>query len=493
MRYVILLLIFIFLSPLGFCLDYEIDNIYGEYLIAGTKNNISMDLKDASLIEVLKALSEQSGLNFVSTDAVRDRRITLYFDNVPLKDAMNIIFEANGLSYDYFPKAKIFVVKEMGKPDVELKTKVYTLKYVRLSSSRFQQEVDNLLASEEEGGGSDSGSAESEDIKSVVEGVLSDNGRVAEDIYTNSLVVVDIPSQFPIIDKVISQLDRPQPKVMIEVEMLDVSKSLIDQLGIDYANGITFTFTGGSYSTSFPFSKDFWRAHSAGSEDGVAYEATPSTMNLNSLTAMLKFFSKDTSTRFLARPRILTLSNETAEVNLTTNAAVGVTTTTTEEGTTQEVERMDIGTKLRVTPYVNLITREITMVVKVYNREAKDSGLSVAGLTTGNLKDPEERGTKSVVRLKDGETLLIGGLIRKEETNTLEKVPFLGDLPLVGSMFRYKNKNNDERELLVFLTPHIVYDSGGAISLSKLDKPREQNFYSRHNTISKALDSFSKR
>ncbi len=490
MRYIILLLIFILSAPLGFCLDYEIDNIYGEYLISGTKNNISMDLKDVPLIEVLKALSKQSGLNFVSTEAVRDRRITLYFNNVPLKDAMDIIFEANGLTYDYFPKAKIFVVKEMGKPDIELKTKVYTLKYVRLSSSRFQQEVDDLLASGEEEGSSGSGSTETEDIRSVVEGVLSDNGKVVEDTYTNSLVVVDVPSQFPIIDKVISQLDRPQPKVMIEVEMLDVSKHLIDQLGIDYANGLTFTFTGGSYSTSFPFSKDFWRAHST---DDVAYEAIPSTMNFNSLTAMLKFFSKDTSTRFLARPKILTLSNETAEVNLTTNAAVGVTTTTTDQGTTQEVERMDIGTKLRVTPHVNPLTKEITMVVEIYNREAKDSGLSIEGLTTGNLKDPEERGTKSVVRLKDGETLLIGGLIRKDKTNTFEKVPFLGDLPLVGSMFRYKNKDSEERELLVFLTPHIVYDSEGVISLSKLDKSREQSFYSRRNTISKALDNFSKR
>ncbi len=496
MRFIILL-IFIILPFNLFCFDYEIDNIYGEYLISDIKHNISMDLEKAPLMEVLKALSQQSGLNFVSTEAVKDREITLYLDNVPLKEAMDIIFKANGLSYDYFPQAKIFVVKEIGKPKIELKTKVYTLKYIRLASSRFQQEVNDLLnleGTEGESGEISSTSTEStskeKDIKDVIEKVLTDNGKVIEDTYTNSLVVVDVPSQFVIIDKVIEQLDKPQPRVMIEVEMLDVSKRLIDQLGINYENGFTMTLTGGSFSTPFPFRKGFLENHSSSE---VEYTATPSTLSLTSLSAMLKFFSKDTSTRFLARPKILTLSNETAEVNLSTNAAIGVTTTTSDTGTTQEVERAYLGTKLRVTPHINLATKEITMVVEVYNREATDSGLSISGLTTGNLKDPEERGTKSIVRLKDGQTLLIGGLIRQDKTETFEKVPFLGDIPLLGAMFRYKNKDNTERELLVFLTPHIIENEGDSFAFSKLNKLREQSFYSRREAVTDALDSFSKR
>ncbi|MCD6228700.1 MAG: hypothetical protein J7K17_04425 [Candidatus Omnitrophica bacterium] len=475
-----MILLFFLLGIWGVCFS-QVDNIYGDFLIAKSKKNISMDLKDVSLIDLLKVLSQQSGLNFICTEAVKNRKVSLYIENAPLKEVIDVIFKANNLSYDYYPKANIFIVKELGKPTIELKTKVYKLKYIRVKNSRIQKEIENLIAEEEE----DEEEEEKEGIKAAVEKILSEYGKVIEEPLTNSLIVVDVPSQFPIIDEVIKTLDVAPPKVLIEVEMLDVSKDLVDKLGLKFGEDGFISFTGGSRTTAFPFPHRL-----AGSNKGTL---TMGTLSLASFTATLNFLSKDTSTKFIARPKILTLSNETSEVNLTVNEAIGVTTTETETGSTQEVEREETGTKLRVTPQVNLDTGEITMVVEVFSKEAKDSGISVSGLV-GNLKNPEERGTKSVIRLKDGETLFIGGLIKNDRSETITKIPLLGDLPLLGALFRHRNKTKDEeRELLVFITPRIVKEGSDISGIFKT-LPREQSTLSqRKKAIELVLDQLSKK
>jgi len=485
------ILMFILFPLTAFGGQYNIDNIYGDYLISGMQKKISMNVDGASLITVLKALSKQSGFNFISTEAAKKRSLTLYLKDVPLKKAMDIIFKANGLAYDYFPDARIFVVKEMGNPTIELKTKVYILKYSQLANSRFQNEVDDTFSnSSNNKSNSNSSSSNNNGILQAVGSVLTANGRIAEDVQSNSLVVVDVPSQFPVIDKVIQKLDRPVPQVMIEVEMLDVSKHIVDQLGIDYQNGLTAAFTGGSFTTVFPFNRKFFEKIS-----GKRAITSASSVDLTSLQAVLKFLSENITTKFLARPKILTLANETAEVNLTTDAVIGITSTVsgTSGSTTQELERANIGTQLRVTPQVNMASREITLLVEVYTRVAQDSGIKLSGSISGNVKNPEERGAKSVVRLKDGETLLLGGLMRQDNTSTTSKIPFLGDIPILGSLFRYRGKDNVQRELLVFLTPHIVSSPPAFRYTHRLGDSREQSLSLRKKAIDIALDNLAQR
>ena len=133
------------------------------------------------------------------------------------------------------------------------------------------------------------------------------------------------------------------------------------------------------------------------------------------------------------------------------------------------------------------------MVIEVFNRESEDSGISSEQLT-GNYKNIEERGLRNVVRLKSGETLFIGGLIRKNEEETIKKIPLLGDIPLVGNFFRFKQKlseDNIDRELLVFITPRIV-DERHVVSKPKKIIPREQANTVRSKSIRFALDKLSR-
>ena len=475
--------LFLILSSSG---SFSQDNIYGDYLLGSLDNKVSLDLENAQLVDVLKMLSQQINLNFISTEAVGARALTLYMEEVPLKEAMDVIFKANNLAYDYYPDSDIFVVKEMGKPTLELKTKIYQLKYARVGSSKMETEIASML--ESSGGESEEG--EEEGIKGVIESILTEVGKVTEDPMTNSLIVVDVPVQFPLIDRVISELDAPSPKIMIEVEMMDVSKSHLDEMGFNFENGIIGGFaTGmGSRETTFPwFGK--WSGQGIGG-------AAPSlqTLDFTDLTAVVKFLSQDITTKFIARPKILTLANETAEVNLTLNEVIGLTSTTEGDTTTQSIERDDTGTKLRVTPQVNLATNEITLVVDLFNKESVNSTITVSGLTGGFVKNIEERSTKSIVRLKTGETLFIGGLLKKKEEETITKIPFFGDLPLIGRLFRYTSRpieSNIERELLVFVTPRILKEGENLIEKAKA-LPREQQNYSKESSIKVALDRYNR-
>ncbi len=455
------------------------DNIYGNYLIASLDEKVSLDLEGAQLADVLKLLSQQIGLNFISTEAVKERTLTLYMKDVLIREAMDVIFEANNLTYDYYPDSNLFVVKEMFKPALELKTKVYYLKYARVAGSKIEGHLGTIL--EAEGGRDDEG------IKSAVEAVLAKSeteevrGSVTEDPATNSLIVVDAPSQFSTIDEVISKLDIAPIKVMIEVEILDVDTKTIDKLG--------FKYTSGLYGKISPFPTSFFP-----NKGPIPFRTA--TVDLTSNELIAEFYEQDTTTKILARPKILTLNNETAEINVTTDEVIGrkiEEDNDTGNKTSEPIRISDIGdlkgsgVTLKVTPQVNPETKEITLVIEpsivsTSNSDFKD-------LTTGDLyKNVEDRSTRSIVRLHDNETLFLGGLIRGDKKEVGTKVPFLGDIPLIGTLFRYKDTTGTgDRELVIFLTPHILKEEGGLAKKTKVIS-REQQNSSRESSMKVALD-----
>ncbi|MBM3251550.1 MAG: hypothetical protein FJZ11_02040 [Candidatus Omnitrophica bacterium] len=461
---------------------------------------IFLDFQDASLKDVLKVFSQQSELNFIASDEIKDRTITLFLQDVPVEEALELLLTANKLTYEIQEGSNIFIVKEIPKSQQTI-TKIFFLKYASVSNSKIKSEIDAGLVRGGEfgagagaggGGGATTGTA---GIKGILENVLSDAGKVVEDPRTNSLIVTDLPSQFPIIEQTIAKLDIPTPQVLIEVEMLDVSKDFVDNLGIKWqADGeAMIDYEGPSRKTRVPLQE---------MGDLTKSSFTMGTLSLTGLDVTLNLLSTDTDTKYLARPRILTLSNETAEIKIVTDEAIGIVTNTTGESgdTAEEAERAETGVVLRVTPQVNIESGEITMFVEPTVSEAKTG--AVLGTTT--YKDPETRTTKSILRIKDGETIVVGGLIRTRSTEVITKVPILGDIPFLGALFRHKNKSKDEdRELMVFITPHILKGRGSAKAskpLAYLPPAREQEspepknlLISRETEIDRILSEFEKK
>jgi type II secretory pathway component GspD/PulD (secretin) len=461
--------------------------------LVGAQPSISMDFKDAGLKDILKAFSMQSGMNFIASEAVQDRKVTLYLDKVPLIQAMDKIFSANNLSYELDREANIFVVKEWGKMETETVTKVFYLKNATVSTSSLKDELSKNLAntsvntsksgssgsganSSSSGSGSNSGTStrskfKEEDeggITSVVKKLLSNTesfqGSLIEDFRTNSLIVTDTPMKMKIISQVIASLDVAVPQVMLEVEMLDVRKDAVDKMGFQFGDTpFTAIVTGATAALGFPYGA--WGKIIDPGTGVLSINPSGSTYDMQ-----LDFMRKQTDTKFLARPKLLTLNNETAEISITKDEAVQATPqySTNTSGATYitgyDIKRATelaltnkgIGISLRVTPQIDLESNEITMVI---NPESSSASLSSFSTDTIPILDPEVRSSKSIVKVKDGETIILGGLIHQEKNVEMKKLPILGDIPLLSMFFRHKNQDVGlERELIIFITPRIVRD-----------------------------------
>ena len=462
---------FISIAPLGADIDYGAPPVE---MGTTSSNLISMDFQDANLKTVLKIFSQQSGLNFVASQNVQDRTVTIYFDGVTIEDALNHIINANSLMYMQEPGSNIFIVKESGKSAIETMTKIYELKYAQLASPPSE-------SSESDDG--DEGSGEPE-ILLIIRNLLSENGKVVADKRSNRLIVTDVISQFDIIEEVLETIDVKIPQVIIEAEILETTTTVADQLGVDWS-GTLGVYRGPSKNTIWPLRG----AHGKDNSSGEGF-ASVGTMNFSSMTATLKAILSNTDTRILARPKILTLNNETAIIGLKSETAVAsiTSTDTGEENTeTTSAERIDTGITLEVTPQINrdgYITMRIepTVIVPVLSSFFQGSG------SDAKFVDPQTRSAKTTVRVKNGETVIIGGLISKEDTYVSEKVPFLGDIPLIGSAFRYKTKAESDRELLIFITPHVVKDNALYVLGDISDREQEKPKAVREKKINSLLD-----
>jgi len=470
----LLVIFLISASNVGAEIIWPEDNrfIFPEY-----SKRISMDFRGAPMSDVLKIFSKQSGMNFIATNDVSAKQVTLYLEDVPMEEALELILEANGLTYELQPGSDVFLVKAQPPQGGDLMTRIYYLKYATVFSSKFNKTI-VIKADADEGDGKSSGGGGQQQsaggIASIVKTVMSSSGNITEDPRTNSLIVTDMESRFPLIEETIARLDIAVPQVLIEVEMLDVAKGTADHLGLKWGQ-TPLKFNGGQRQHVFP-----WNTEHLVDDKGYEYEEaefTTGIIDFSELKFTLDFLRTKSDTKSLARPRILTLNNETAQIKISTDEAIGVKTSNAGTGglqtSTQEAERFQTGVFLTVTPQINLAAEEITMAIAPRVVEAK-VGETFSDTT---FKDPEERGSRSILKIKSGQTIIIGGLIRSEESIVNTKIPILGDIPLIGMAFRHKDKNVSERELLIFITPHILTEQGKTklLSTSKQNIHREQD------------------
>ncbi|MDP1852684.1 MAG: secretin N-terminal domain-containing protein [Candidatus Omnitrophota bacterium] len=472
MRIFLALTIFLFLMPASSIKAMDgipYSNLY---------RRISMDFKDANLKDVLKIFSQQAGLNFVAAEDVADTSLTLYLDNVTVKQAMDKLLTANKLIYDLDPESNIFIVKKSLAPEVKTITKVFYLKNARVPGSPLDAAI-----------GGEGGSKG--EILAVIQNLLSEYGKIVVESQTNSLIVTDIPERFTVIEDIIVKLDLPTPQIMIEVEMLDVNKSVSDDLGVRLTGSLQLK-AGGPINTSFPFwGNELERGKTRGGTTASAF--TYGTLSAPNLAAIFNFLTTQTDTKVLARPRIMTLNNQTAEIKIASNEAIGVTVTTDSAGNSSATpERVETGIVLTVTAQANTETGDINMFIYPKSSDVPTSSSFTSDGREFKYLNPEERSTKSVIKIKDGETILIGGLIRQSRKTEGNKIPFFSSIPLLGMFFRNKDRDTTERELLVFLTPRIIRDSKAMdnnfnLPQLTLDLNREQSLSGRELEIERLL------
>ncbi len=415
--------------------------------VSGEQPSISMDFQDTPLKQILKVFSQQAGLNFVASEAIQEKRVTLYLDKVSVEAALNTVLNANGFTFEQQPWANIFVVKEIPKelqaPVIPTETRIYRLSYATVSGATIGDEKSDVA------------------IENILKEMLSEYGKIIVDPRTNSILVTDTQDALSKVESVLKELDVKTLQVMISAEILEVSVDTLKRLGIEWGSdtGQFMTYGAGSRSTFWPFKESFFK--------GATETATIGSVSFSSFTAVLKAIKSDSTTQYLARPRLLTLNNKTAEMKITKNAAVSTSTVTTAgEGLTQStaaLERYEVGTMLKVTPHINK-DDYITMTVEPEVSRVKVSSWNA------NYYDPFTRSAKTTIMVKDGETIIIAGLIAREDSDANRRVPIFGEVPIFGKLFSRDENQKSDTEVLIFLTPRIIKEEGSAFVSTMQDE-----------------------
>lgn len=449
-------------------------------------SGVSLDVTEAYLEDVLKLISKQSGLNFVTSEEAREKKVTMYLERVPVFAALNTLLEANGLVMQRVDGApNLHLITQSGANRVITVTKVFRLKYARvlpsageitptfgLSGSLITQTIQGTGSSGGGGGGGGrlggqggsgggGGGENTTGLLNIIRSILTKNGSVVSDPRTNSLIVTDIPECLQVVEETISKLDIKPTQIYIEAEVLEVTLDTLRRLGLEFGSstGTIGSYTGPVRSSFFPFAENLLK--------GASRTNTLGILSFTQANILFKLLATESDVKFLARPRLLTLSNEVAEIRIVAEAVTGVTSTSqaTTGTVTETVERNTVGTILRVTPLVNE-DRYVTMVIEPeISRAIQSSSFS-------NFLNPNRRLARTTVMVPDNHTVLIAGLISSENTEASRRVPGIGDIPLVGLPFKRTETERKNTEIILFITPHIVREEAAAFTA--LDE-REQS------------------
>lgn len=422
---------------------------------AGKPGTVTLIFKDADIRTVLHTLSYKSGVNIVASSDV-EGKVNIRLVEVPWKTALEVILKNNGLSYEEVGNI-IRVITLASVAEEELQNEVFVLNY-----------------------------SKAKEVAEAIEDAVTERGKVKYDERTNTVIITDIPTNIYKIRTVIERLDRRTPQVYIESKIIETRLDRNDDLGIDW--GVQVTASGGKRPTTVPFERDgtpFSRRIDGKKEDtsmdsyfplGTDAEAFPSvtspvfpyvtnasdlwtfgTLDFTEFSAVLKMLKDRTDTKVISNPNITTLNNQKARVivgeifNIPTYERNDQTGNMEITGYTEK----DIGIILTVIPHVNE-AGDIVIDLKPEVSAFKD--WDTFGTGTNSIKAPRftTRTAETQVMIKDGQTIAIGGLVEETVIKKKTKVPLLGDIPLLGELFKYTEDDIDTKDLLIFVTVNLV-------------------------------------
>ena len=288
--------------------------------------------------------------------------------------------------------------------------------------------------------------------------LLSKDISIVPDKATNSLIITAERDDYNVLECVIKQLDIPRPMVYIEALIMEVNVDKAFKIGAEWQAGEKF-----HGDSTKGYGGGFTGAGIIPTPDALGNISYPSGFSLGvfsdmikigkvyfpNLGAVLQAYQKDQDVHILSTPQILTMDNEEAEIYVGENVPYQTRADTSDIGTDYSTyEYKDVGVTLRITPQ---ISQERFVRLNVFQEVTKL--ITEVGVTTPTTL---KRTTKTTVTIKDKNTIVIGGLIGDDITNTVYKTPCLGDIPGLGWFFKYKNESREKRNLFIFITPHIV-------------------------------------
>jgi type IV pilus assembly protein PilQ len=407
-----------------------------------TGEQIDLNFQNVELRSVLQIIAEVAELNLVVSDTVSGN-ITLRLKNVPWDQALDIILQANGL--DKRTVGNVLMIAEASEIAAREKLELESAQNVeQLAPLRTEfVQVEYRKAS---------------DMLAAIEKakLITERGLVLSDDETNVLMVRDTNTAIENIRRTLRRFDKEVEQVLIEARLVTASSNITKDLGVRWGFGYNDVDNGkgwivnpdqgsidfGSPPSEVGLNVDLGAAALSAGKIAVGFAPGTSSMIHLELSAL----ESDGKAEIISQPKILTTNGNAAKIQSGTE----IPFQTVEDGEV-ELEFKDVVLSLDVTPRINPGDR-IAMDLSI----VQDSIGSV--LPNGEISIINNELTTSVV-VPDGQTIVLGGVFKNETSESISKVPFLGDLPVMGALFRNKAENVDKTELLIFITPKLVRNS----------------------------------
>ena len=415
---------------------------------AYTGKKISLDFQDIEVRRVLQLLADFTGINMVASDTVQGN-ITLRLKDVPWDQALDIIMKTknldkrrNGNVIWIAPVAELIKSEEEEAKAIAQSIKLSPIQtdYIQLSYAKSADVLKLLEDSRDSKGGESNRTAGSDSL--ALESLLSARGSAVSDSRTNTLIINDRQQNIDKIRRMIDLLDVAVKQVMVEARIVTASTDFSRELGIKWSakklgNSPVW---GGDFQPSFDLGVDL-ATNTAGTFNFGLLKISDYMLNLE-----LSALQADGHGEVLSAPKVLTGDKQKAYILRGTE--IPYQTWSATEGLKTEFRAANL--KLEVTPSITP-DGKVQMALKI----EKDT---VGTLTSaGYLINTNELETNVLV--DDGETVVLGGIFDDIKQNQYEKVPFFGDLPVVGALFKNNTRSSAQTELLIFVTPRIVNDS----------------------------------
>ncbi len=405
------------------------------------QKRISVDFRETPIDDVIRIMAEQADVDVVKSPKVIGT-VTAKLTNVPLEEALKNILAAQG--YDYVASKNMIRVSPVGELTQEaekLVSKIYRITY-----------------------------ADIDQVEKSLTKFISQRGSISSNPGTSNVIVTDSESKIKAIDTFVEEIDRITPQILVEARIYDIKSQDKLDLGVEWNAGKNTTFDP-SATTHYPpgslgvnptgeinpFSSGVFTgatSKSAGTTGALRFGWLKDSMDIDFL---LKAQKNLINAKLLANPRILVLDNESAQIKIISEVPYIELTQTSGGGSIGSTEFREIGVTLAVTPHV---TRDRMVRLKLQPEFSVETGTVNVIATGGSSSYPQpivdKREANTTLLVESGKTVVLGGLRKKETTKQINKIPLLGDIPLICYLFRFEGESTVNSELVVFVTPWIV-------------------------------------
>jgi type IV pilus secretin PilQ/predicted competence protein len=394
---------------------------------------LSLTLDNVPIVTALNMIAKQNGLNLVIAGEVAGS-VSVRLQDVDVATALDAVLTANG--YNYFLKDNVIIVKSVSSDAAgEFESRVVTLKYV--SPVTAEKAVTAIMSAKGH-------------VTILDRSTQSETGR--NSYQANRIVITDYPSLISRLVDVIEQIDIPERSIMIEARIIETTIDSKSDIGLSWPTAVGARLSDDDNSAKTT-TTDQW--HSAGVYEPQNGNWTWGKLSVGEVNLILNALQQNGNSRLVSDPRITTLENHEAVFKFETIIPIQTINRFTEGAATSDIvtyEDKEVGISLRVLPRIN---EGGTITLDVEPRV--EDILRMIGPAGNQKPETASRTIQTRVTVNDGETVALGGLLKENETENIQRVPLLGHIPLIGRwLFSSKTTEKSTTDLLILITPHLL-------------------------------------